>query len=73
MPNIQDLKYDQDFDFEKNAVFCRPMIIDKLVFLVLIIVLDMITIALWHKGWHFKKKLSENVQLWKLISQPIFI
>ena len=21
------------------------------------------TIALWHKGWHFKKKLSENVQL----------
>ena len=50
VPNIQDLEYDQDFDFEKNTVFCRPMIIDKLVFLVLIIVLDMITIALWHKG-----------------------
>ena len=28
-------------------------------------------IALWKKGWQFKK--SGNVQLWKLISLPIFI
>ena len=31
-------------------------------------------IALCSKGWHLKKKkLSQNVQLWKLISLPIFI
>ena len=29
--------------------------------------------ALCSKGCHLKKKLSQNVQLWKLISLPIFI
>ena len=56
---------------------CLPLVFNHFFRKVIFWMLDIekvTNIALWSKGCHLKKKkLSRNVQLWKLISQPIFI